>query len=230
MTKARYKEAKRGVRCNCKFRSIDGQYHYPKLRQCPCCSVDTIYKTSGEYWSAVNRFKSKTNDCIHNPKPVVEKPSMIRVKQWKGHTFVPFIDLPLTCERCGEERRFKSKDSFRLAKKVKHCRGCASELKDIKNNFKLNYNKEACKLMNKLNKAGYKFQHAENGGEVRVKCWSLDGYDKKNNIILEFMDRSHWRTEEDRRRHDYRINKIADLTDARIFEIYPATSDVVRVN
>jgi len=39
-------------------------------------------------------------------------------------------------------------------------------------------------------KYGYNFQHAENGGEVQVAGYFVDGYDEKNNVVIE-IDESH---------------------------------------
>lgn len=41
---------------------------------------------------------------------------------------------------------------------------------------------------------GYNFQHAENGGEVHIKSlgYWLDGYDKENNVVIEFYERRHY--------------------------------------
>lgn len=55
------------------------------------------------------------------------------------------------------------------------------------------YNKNACLFIEKLNKEkGWKLQHAENGGEVKVCGFFLDGYDKENNIVFEYDERAHY--------------------------------------
>jgi hypothetical protein len=71
--------------------------------------------------------------------------------------------------------------------------------------FLPNFNAEACLLIEEYGKKhGYKFQHALNGGEYYIKdlgYW-VDGYDKKNNVVIEidedyhFDDRGKLKTED----------------------------------
>jgi len=60
-----------------------------------------------------------------------------------------------------------------------------------------NFNSNACRIIDNYGKRyGYKFQHAENGGEIRVVGYSLDGYDKKKNVVIEYYENRHrkqWR-------------------------------------
>jgi hypothetical protein len=64
------------------------------------------------------------------------------------------------------------------------------------------YNPNACILIEEYGKKhGFNFQHAENGGEVRVIGYSLDGYDKEKNVVIEVDEPSHrWKVEYDARR------------------------------
>ena len=53
-------------------------------------------------------------------------------------------------------------------------------------NFVCRYNKNACLFMEELNKQNnWNLQHAENGGEVEIGGYFLDGYDKDLNIAFE---------------------------------------------
>lgn len=55
-----------------------------------------------------------------------------------------------------------------------------------------NFNPFACQLIDEYGqKHGYHFQHALNGGEVRVIGYSLDGYDKKKNVVIEYYEKYH---------------------------------------
>lgn len=38
---------------------------------------------------------------------------------------------------------------------------------------------------------GYNFQHALNGGEKRILCYWVDGYDKENNVVIEYYEKKH---------------------------------------
>lgn len=55
------------------------------------------------------------------------------------------------------------------------------------------YNKKACEYMDKLNAdRGWNLQHAENGGEVEILGYLVDGYDKSRNIVFEYDERQHF--------------------------------------
>ena len=59
-----------------------------------------------------------------------------------------------------------------------------------------NYNPEACKLIEEYGRTnGYNFQHAENGGEFHIKSlgYWVDGYDKKQNVVIEIYESHHKR-------------------------------------
>lgn len=60
-----------------------------------------------------------------------------------------------------------------------------------------NYNRKSISIIEEFGrKHGYNFQHAENGGEVMViskqgNAYYLDGYDKKNNVVVEYYEKQH---------------------------------------
>lgn len=59
-----------------------------------------------------------------------------------------------------------------------------------------NFNIKACELFDEISKnKNVKIQHALNGGEYYIKelgYW-VDGYDKDNNVVYEFYEKSHFR-------------------------------------
>lgn len=86
------------------------------------------------------------------------------------------------------------------------------------NNKKLhrNYSKRGCKYMNKLNEENnWNLQHAENGGEIQVGNYFLDGYDKDLNIAFEYDEKAHYKDlrnnilkDNDIERQNYIIKKL----------------------
>jgi len=60
-----------------------------------------------------------------------------------------------------------------------------------------NFNSIACQQIDEYGKKHrYNFQHALNGDEVRVIGYSLDGYDAKKNVVIEYYEIAHrkrWR-------------------------------------
>jgi len=78
--------------------------------------------------------------------------------------------------------------------------------------YKKSYNPKACEYLNKLNeKFGWNLQHAENGGEIELYGYFVDGYDKERNIIIEYDECNHNRPnrkEKDIIRQNNLIEKI----------------------
>lgn len=55
------------------------------------------------------------------------------------------------------------------------------------------YNKSAIPIIDEYGKEnGYNFQHAENGGEVTIIGYWVDGYDKEKNVVIEYYERAHY--------------------------------------
>jgi hypothetical protein len=76
------------------------------------------------------------------------------------------------------------------------------------------YNPNACKYFDNLSiERGWNIQHAENGGEVKVSRFWLDGYDRELNIAFEYDEDHHFTLdnklrESDTNRHESIIDKL----------------------
>lgn len=89
-------------------------------------------------------------------------------------------------------------------------------IKSLKGNFKCRYNKNSIDFINNLNKENdWNLQHAENGGEVNIGGYFVDGYDKDLNIVFEYDEPGHYIDKEnsilcdkDIERQKFIINKI----------------------
>jgi len=68
------------------------------------------------------------------------------------------------------------------------------------------FNPIACQKIDEYGKKyGYHFQHAMNGGEVHIIGYSVDGYDKDNNVVIEYYEPWHSRTKKQDERRKKRI-------------------------
>lgn len=82
----------------------------------------------------------------------------------------------------------------------------------LETNGKIGYNPTSCQFLSKLNEENnWKLQHAENGGEIEICGFLLDGYDKERNIVVEYDEPLHdkpYRKKKDIERMNIIINEL----------------------
>jgi len=92
-----------------------------------------------------------------------------------------------------------------------------------------NYNLFACKYFDKLNKEnGWNLQHALNGGEVECIGYSLDGYDKDKNIIVEY-DEMHHKKPCIQKRDEMRQNRLINHLNCQFYRYREWDNKLVRI-
>jgi hypothetical protein len=80
-----------------------------------------------------------------------------------------------------------------------------SALKRAKEQGGVSYNPHACKYFDELNKKkSWNLKHALNGGEIECVGYSLDAYDKKRNIVVEYDEPHHYTIRGKLKRKDVR--------------------------
>lgn len=84
-----------------------------------------------------------------------------------------------------------------------------------------NYNRTSIAIIEKYGiENGYNFQHAENGGEYKVRigniCYFLDGYDSEKNVAIEYYESHHKKQIE---KDMYRKTKIIEILNCKFIEI-----------
>ena len=100
--------------------------------------------------------------------------------------------------------------------KMKQRLSTLAYIEKCKGPIRQRYSIAACNYINKLNENNnWNLQHAENGGEVEVCGYFLDGYDKELNIVFEYDEPGHYKdvqnnilNEEDIRRQQNIINEL----------------------
>lgn len=170
-------------------------------RNCPKCNKELVYKNKLSYdrsvlkntnchicrsESRITHEESLTNIIyLENKKCWYKKCKKCNQKIfYKNYrSFVDSINKNKACIKCvqlgkksSEETKRKQRDS-QLGK----CKGF------------VRYNKNACTYFDLLNKQNdWKLQHALNGGEIKIIGYSLDAYDKQNNIVVEYDEPAHY--------------------------------------
>ena len=85
----------------------------------------------------------------------------------------------------GRKHTLETKEKMRVS--------AMNYLKKIKNVKCPRYNKVSIEYIDYINeKYGWNLQHAENGGEVEICGYYVDGYDKNLNIVFEYDEPRHY--------------------------------------
>lgn len=87
--------------------------------------------------------------------------------------------------------------------------------------FFISYNPESILIIENYGKQhGYTFQHAENGGEVQICGYFVDGYDKENNVVIEYDEKHHFHKNGQLKQKDYiRQQNIIDELKCKFIRI-----------
>lgn len=143
------------------------KYISKKIRMCKTCTAKRIYSSNPNVRSRLSY------GAIHNRRRGGKSPNQ--------------KIYPRTCPNCN---RTLKHTSITYVNKNKHrmCKSCSglSRLTPY-------YNPFACKIIDLYGKKyNYNFQHAENSGEFKILHYSVDGYDKDKNIVIEYDEFHHF--------------------------------------
>jgi len=176
-------------------------------RNCPKCNKEIYYTLKGNYIRAMSNNKickscasigkSKSKEHILKcsfalkGRKITEECKKKMSDAHKGKSPCRWaIEKAIECnkkrigplnQRFGKYHTEETKEKQRIAayKRVELLGGHPS------------YNLTSCEYIDRLNKEkGWNLQHALNGGEISIACYSLDGYDKDRNIIFEYDENS----------------------------------------
>lgn len=140
----------------------------------------------GYYWWWVEKYGKEVADEMNN-----------EVSKYKDSKSLQFH-----IKKYGEEEGKKKYDEFCLSQSER-----ALEL-ILNNNGQVIYNPHSIKVIEKYGtENGYTFRHAENGGEVRILSYFVDGYDEENKTIFEYYEPVHLSS---KRKDSNRIRRILE--------------------
>ena len=92
-------------------------------------------------------------------------------------------------------------------------------------------NPKACEYIDKLNmERGWNLQHANNGGEVIVCGYRLDGFDKGKNIVLEYDEPHHYSGGVLQEKDVVRQNRIVSLLGCEFWRYDEKRNNLYRIN
>jgi hypothetical protein len=78
-------------------------------------------------------------------------------------------------------------------KELENMRNAAIARVKRQNGIMLSYNPASIPIIEEYGIANnYTFQHAENGGEVNLAGYLVDGYDIENNVVVEYYEKFHY--------------------------------------
>lgn len=173
---SKYKISDNLYRCECgkefnNFQSLNAHFsHCDYHHKC----LGTERKIRAHEINGSMRWESKTPEEI---KEIKKKAGQTLKRRIKNNEIIPSFK--------GKKHSNESKEKIRNST-IKY-------LESTIDNCRARYNKTACQFIDNLNKSNnWNLQHAENGGEVILCGYYVDGYDKDLNIVFEYDEPTHY--------------------------------------
>jgi hypothetical protein len=94
------------------------------------------------------------------------------------------------------------------------------------------FNHSGCYYLDKLSvDRGWNIQHTKNGGEIEILGYSLDGYDKINNVVVEYDEPHHYNKFGNLREKDLiRMNHIIKHLNCKFYRYNEKTNKLKQYN
>ena len=111
---------------------------------------------------------------------------IIKIRQKSGRTLSKRISSgEIISSFKGKKHSKKSKEKTRIST-IKY-------IETLTGRCRPRYSKKCCEFINSLNiMNNWNLQHAENGGEINICGYFVDGYDKHLNIVFEYDESYHY--------------------------------------
>ncbi len=162
-------------------------YKRKTIYTCICrCKLGTIRNVEGSRLTAGRTISC--GDC-RTPLPgeLYGRLLIIRESDRKGHKNESFYICRCTCE---DQPEIEVKRSHLVKGNTRSCGCLKQEVMEMRGPA---YNVDSIRIIEEYGKKhGYYFQHAENGGEVQILTYFVDGYDVMRNVVLEVDEPNHY--------------------------------------
>jgi len=171
-----------------------------------------------------DKLKLKNEDFVKRSKDIHDNKYDYSLSKCED----AYTKVIITCPIHGEFRQRAANhlqgQGCRKCADIKHRTGMIKRFEEkVLNGLPLypNFNKEACKLFDKISEEkNIHIQHAMNGGEYRLEelgYW-VDGYDKENNVVYEFDEKYHF-SEKQQKKDKIREKEITNLLNCEFVRI-----------
>lgn len=172
--------------------------YYNKNKKLYICECGKEFEKSQSFFAHLSHCETHHQKCGTARK---KRPNeILKTMSWENKTEEEIKEIRNKRGKTYSDRQKKGiiKNAWKdkkhsEASKSKIRKAVIKYLSALNGNFRVNYNKNACKYIDALNeKKGWNLQHAENGGEFEFEGYFLDGYDKIRNIAFEYDEPRHY--------------------------------------
>lgn len=196
---------------------MSSKFNEPKICYCSFCNKQC---------HNLNSLKNHEVRCCKNPNRIIPGVTKYNEETHNGiraatNQYIKAKQLGLPKPQFSEETKYKIGSIWRGKKfsaeyKRKISEGTIRYIENTKGECKPRYSVKGCKFIDNLNKEKHwNLQHAENGGEKRIGCYYVDGYDKDLNIVFEYDEKLHYKdpqnnilSDRDIERQEYIIEQL----------------------
>jgi len=171
-----------------------------------------LYKSIYEHSSILEKIMKKQNNYFgaynftNRIKFIVEYDGQIETMKCecgKKYNFTKY------CRQCPEPKKVQLGKPHSKETKRKMRKSTIKYIEKMNGQICPRYNINSIPIIEHYGKEhGYNFQHAENGGEVEVCGYFVDGYDKEKNVVIEIDERHHFRNSKLRKKDIQRQKEI----------------------